>query len=139
MELRLMTPADAQAAIALWQATPGVGTNAVDDTPAGLARFLRHNPTTCFVAEANGQLAGTILAGHDGRRATLYHVCVAPRHQGRGLGRQLAAAALNALRAEGIQKALLVCFTDNTAGCAFCAHTGWTQRQDLCYFDRVLQ
>lgn len=139
MDIRLMTTADALPAIALWQATPGVGTHALDDTPAGLARFLQRNPTTCFVAEANGQLAGTLLAGHDGRRATLYHVCVAPQCQGQGLGRQLVNTALAALQAQGIQKALLVCFAGNAAGCAFWAHTGWTQRQDLCYFDRVLQ
>ena len=138
MELRLMTPADAQAAIALWQATPGVGTNAVDDTPAGLARFLRHNPTTCFVAEEEGRLAGTILAGHDGRRGYIYHAAVRLEFQGKGIGKQLADRACEALREEGITKAGMLVFATNEQGNAFWESQGWQTRPDLTYRNKTL-
>lgn len=139
MIMRPMTSADCTAAISLWQAIPGMGTNPVDDSPAGLARLIRHNPDFCLVAcDDNGQLMGTILCGYDGRRAMVYHTCVHPAAQGQGIGRALVQQLLAALCAAGVTKALLVCFKHNAAGTAFWHHEGWILREDLNYFDYTL-
>lgn len=42
-----------------------------------------------FVADEDGQVAGTIMGGHDGHRGWMYSPAVAPRFRRRGLGRQL--------------------------------------------------
>lgn len=52
----------------LWLSCKGMGLNDVDDSENGIARFLERNPDTCFVAEADGNPIGVIMAGNDGRR-----------------------------------------------------------------------
>ncbi|HPR77475.1 MAG TPA: GNAT family N-acetyltransferase, partial [Candidatus Limiplasma sp.] len=82
MQIRLMTLNDYDAAIFLWKSTAGIGISDRDDSRDRIARYLARNPSTCFVAEENGRLIGTVLAGHDGRRGFIYHAAVA--HFARG-------------------------------------------------------
>jgi ribosomal protein S18 acetylase RimI-like enzyme len=138
MTIRLMTGADIPAAIALWRRTPGVGLNERDDSPGGLAHLLACNPATCFVAVENGTLAGTILCGYDGSRAIVYHACVAEPCRRKGTGRALVSAVTEALKAEGITNALLVCFGTNTGALAFWRNLGWQERPDLVYFNTTI-
>ena len=87
MHIRLMIPADYPQVYALWRSTPGMGLNNLDDSEEGITRYLQRNPTTCFVAEEAGALIGTVLSGHDGRRAFIYHLAVAaPYRRQRLLG-----------------------------------------------------
>ena len=115
-----------------------MGLNNLDDSPAGIARYLRRNPNTCFAAEEEGELVGVILSGHDGRRAFIYHLAVAENFQRRGIGSALLQAALEALRAEGIHKAALVVMARNHKGNAFWEKSGFSPRPDLVYRDKVL-
>ena len=111
VKIRLMTINDWDGVNECW--TDHEGTNPVDDSAEGFTRYLKRNPTTSFVAEENGKIIGTILAGHDGRRGIFHHVVVAPEYRGQGVGRALVESAVTALRKEGIQKVLLVVFTHN--------------------------
>ena len=54
--IRPMTIADYNQLHALWLSTPGMGLNTTDDSRDGIARYLRRNPNTCFVAEQGGSL-----------------------------------------------------------------------------------
>jgi ribosomal protein S18 acetylase RimI-like enzyme len=85
-----------------------------------------------------GKVTGVLLCGHDGRRGHIYHVAVDVRSRGRGIGRALLAAALDALRKEGINKAALVVFDANSQGNAFWERVGFTERSDLVYRDKSL-
>ncbi len=138
MHIRLMTTADYPQVYALWRSTPGMGLNNLDDSAEGIARYLQRNPTTCFVAEESGVLIGTILSGHDGRRAFIYHLAVAEPYRRQGIGKALVEAALAALRTEGIHKAALVVMASNAAGNAFWEQLGFTTRPDLVYRNREL-
>lgn len=62
MTIRAMTIADYESALALWQECAGLGLSERDDSREGIAAFLSRNPRTCFVAEENGVLIGSILA-----------------------------------------------------------------------------
>ena len=130
MPLRPFLTADIPAARALWQATPGVGLSAADE-PAALRAFLARNPGTSFVAESAGRLTGTILVGHDGRRGLIHHLAVATDQRRKCLGRDLVAAGLSALHAQGIDKCHLMVFTDNAQGAAFWTGIGATRRSEL--------
>ena len=77
MDIRLMTSADYGEVERLWKSCPGVGLNAIDDSEEGIAKFLKRNPDTCFVAEENGMIVGAVMAGNDGRRGYIYHTAVA--------------------------------------------------------------
>ena len=136
MTIRLMTPADYPACYDLWLRTPGMGLNSVDDSADGIARYLKRNPSTCFVAEEKGRIVGVILAGHDGRRGHISHTAVDSAFRRRGIGGQLVAHTMAALEQEGITKVNLVVFSRNETGNAFWESMGFTVRTDLTYRDR---
>ena len=56
----------------------------------------------------------------------------------RGIGKAMVVYAMNALKKEEISKVSLIAFTKNDIGNAFWNRIGWTKRQDLNYYDFVL-
>jgi ribosomal protein S18 acetylase RimI-like enzyme len=138
MEIRNMYEGDYEAVRALWMRTPGMGLNSLDDSREGIARYLRRNPETCFVAIDDGGLVGVILSGHDGRRGFIYHTAVDAGHRGNGTGKSLVYRALEALRSEGITKVALVVFERNEIGNGFWEHIGFEKRTDLVYRNMLI-
>ena len=138
--IRLFTIADYPALFALWNSLPGFnrGLRSLDDSEAGIAKLLQRNPSTCFVAEVDGQIVGGILAGHDGRRGYIYHASVHPDFQRQGIGKLLADSACKALKAEGITKAGMLVFATNEQGNDFWERQGWQTRPDLIYRNKTL-
>ena len=122
--------------LALWQACPGIGLSAADDKE-NIARFLARNPGLSFLVSADGRVAGSLLAGHDGRRGYLYHLTVHPQYRRQGLGRMLVAACLAALAQEGIQKCHLFLFDDNELARRFWQAVGWQLRGDILVASRL--
>ena len=74
--IRPMVEEDYEKVYELWKTIKGFGIRSMDDSREGVARFIRRNPSTSIVAQADGQIVGAILCGHDGRRGCFYHVCV---------------------------------------------------------------
>ena len=138
MNIRLMMPADHAAVYALWLRTPGMGLKDLDDGPEGFCRFLKRNPTTCFVAEERGVIVGTLMAGHDGRRGSMHHLAVDTPHRNRGIGTALVEAAMAALEQEGIHKVNLVVFARNDLGNAFWEAHGFSRRDDIVIRDKLI-
>ena len=137
LKIRQMTINDYDALYAIWTAC-GNGLNNLDDSREGIEKYLRRNPTTSFVAEDGGVIAGAVLCGHDGRRGYIQHMSVSPLYRRRGIGRRLLDAALAALKAEGINKTALVAFRKNALGNAFWESMGFGLREDLNYRDLAL-
>ena len=133
---RVMTIDDYDAVYDLWINTPGMGLNTTDDSREGIDRFIKRNPTTCFVAENEGKVIGVILSGNDGRRGYIYHTAVLPQYRRQGVGRELVDNAMSALEREGINKTALVVFGRNETGNAFWENIGFTKRDDLNYRNR---
>ncbi|MFQ7310315.1 MAG: GNAT family N-acetyltransferase [Sellimonas sp.] len=138
MAIRVMTIEDYDQVYALWKSIHGFGIRSIDDSRDGVERFLKRNPTTSVVAEADGKIVGCILCGHDGRRGCFYHVCVEEAYRKHGIGKQMVAVSMHALREEGINKVSLIAFTENDIGNAFWNKIGWTKREDLNYYDFTL-
>ena len=103
-----------------------------------MEKFLKRNPTTSVVAVEDGKIVGAIVCGHDGRRGCLYHVCVDEAYRRRGIGRAMVVQSMEALKEEGISNVSLIAFTQNDIGNAFWNTIGWNERQDLNYYDFVL-
>jgi len=123
---------------ALWMSIKGFGIRSIDDSKAGVERFLIRNPSTSVVAESEGKIVGAILCGHDGRRGCFYHVCVHEDYRKHGIGREMAVFAMKALQAEQINKVSLIAFTSNEVGNKFWKSAGWKFREDLNYYDFTL-
>ena len=136
--VRLMTVEDYDQVRALWMTIKGFAIRSIDDSREGVERFLKRNPTTSVVAVEDEKVVGAILCGHDGRRGCLYHVCVDPEYRRRGIGKAMVVFCMDALKKEKINKVSLIAFTKNDVGNAFWHSVGWKQREDLNYYDFVL-
>ena len=137
VEYRIMTMDDYAQAYDLWILC-GNGLNNKDDSREGIGKYLKRNPTTSFVAVCEEKVVGVILCGHDGRRGIIQHACVSPEYRRFGIGSKLVDLALEALKAEGINKVLLVAFKKNEGGNAFWEAQGFTLREDLNYRNKAL-
>lgn len=133
INIRTMTINDYEKVYNLWINTPGMGLNSTDDSKDGIDKYLRRNPTSCFVAECDSEIIGVIMAGHDGRRGFIHHTAVLPSYRNQGIARLLVENAMSALEKEGINKVALVAFKKNDIGNAFWEKIGFTQRDDLVY------
>ena len=131
--IRVMTASDYDGVYDLWIHTPGMGLNTTDDSREGVETYLKRNPSTCFVAEADGRIVGVIMAGHDGRRGYIYHTAVRLDFRKQGIGKRLVEHAMAALEKEGISKAALVAFRSNEVGNGFWEKIGFSERDDLVY------
>ena len=115
-----------------------MGFNNLDDSREGIAKYLRRNPATCFVAECGDSIVGVILSGHDGRRGFIHHLAVAEDCRRQGIATELLEFAVSSLAAEGINKVALLVFNRNEAGNAFWEKNGFTSREDLVYRNKAL-
>lgn len=136
--VRTMTIEDYPGVKALWMTIKGFAIRSIDDSCEGVARFLKRNPSTSVVAVEDGEIVGAILCGHDGRRGCLYHVCVREDKRMQGIGKAMVVYCMEALKEEQISKVSLIAFTVNDIGNAFWRCIGWTRREDLNYYDFVL-
>lgn len=80
-----------------------------------------------FVAEAEGRVVGTVMAGHDGHRGWVYYVAVDPARRHAGLGRRLMAHAEAWLAGQGVPKLELLIRDTNTAVQGFYERLGYEQ------------
>lgn len=129
--IRIMQPEDYEQVYKLWLRIRGLGIRSVDDSRENIIRFIKRNPNTCLVSEEQGQIVGSLLCGHDGRRGCFYHVCVDECFRQHGIATQMASTALEALREEGINKVNLMAFVTNELGNRFWQERGWLKRSDV--------
>ena len=136
--IRVMNTEDYDRVYALWMSCKNMGFNNLDDSRQGIEKYLKRNPSTCFVAEQDDAIVGVILAGHDGRRGFIHHMAVAEDCRRQGIATDLLDQALAALKEEGINKAALLVFNRNEAGNAFWERQGFTARDDVTYRNKTL-
>ncbi|MEU7424659.1 GNAT family N-acetyltransferase [Streptomyces sp. NPDC040750] len=91
VRIRPTAPDDLDAVLAFWKAA-AEGTSITDDR-AGVERLVAHDPEALLLAESDGELVGTVIAGFDGWRCHLYRLAVCPRRRRMGIGSALLAAA----------------------------------------------
>ena len=136
--IRVMNTEDYDRVYALWMSCKNMGFNNLDDSRQGIEKYLKRNPSTCFVAEQGDAIVGVVLAGHDGRRGFIHHMAVAEDCRRQGIATDLLGQALTALKEEGINKTALLVFNRNEAGNAFWERQGFTVRDDVTYRNKEL-
>ena len=136
--IRTMKAGDYEGVYSLWMSIKGFAMRSIDDSREGVERFLARNPKTSVVGMDEGKKVGAILSGQDGRRGFLYHVGVHDYKLMMGIGKDMVVFAMEALKKEEISKVSLIAFTQNDVGNAFWNRIGWTKREDLNYYDFVL-
>jgi ribosomal protein S18 acetylase RimI-like enzyme len=98
--------ADVAAVIALWQRCDL--TRPWNDPAADIAMARRGANATVLVGRDGGDIAASVLVGHDGHRGWVYYVSVDPDRRGKGHGREIMNAAEDWLRGHGIEKLQLM-------------------------------
>jgi ribosomal protein S18 acetylase RimI-like enzyme len=96
--LRGASAADVDGLLALW-AEAAENESRPPDTRAAVTALLDRDPEAVILAEHDGELIGSIIAGWDGWRSHLYRLAVRPSWRRQGVGSALLAAAENRFRA----------------------------------------
>lgn len=130
IEIRPMTVEDYDEIFAMWQITSKRALSEADSRE-NIARYLRRNPGMSQVAAADGRIVGTVLCGHDGRRGFIHHMAVKENFRRHGIAGEMARAALESLKADGIYKTHIFCYTNNNLGQSFWSALGWQKREDV--------
>ncbi|MFE9388352.1 GNAT family N-acetyltransferase [Streptomyces sp. NPDC006784] len=91
LAIRAAAMSDIDRVLAFWQEA-AEGTSVSDDRD-GVARLLARDPEALLLAEQDGRLVGTVVAGWDGWRCSLYRLAVLPARRRQGVSRALLAAA----------------------------------------------
>ncbi|MFE1931738.1 GNAT family N-acetyltransferase [Streptomyces sp. NPDC056669] len=118
LRIRAAAPADLDTVLAFWKEA-AEGTSISDDRD-GVARLLDRDPESLLLAERDGELAGTVIAGFDGWRCHLYRLAVHPGHRRRGVATALLAAAEQRFTALGGRRGDAMVLNENGL-----AHRAW--------------
>ncbi|MFE2298023.1 GNAT family N-acetyltransferase [Streptomyces sp. NPDC059445] len=91
LRIRAARPEDLDAVLAFWKvAAEGAS---ISDDRDGVERLVDRDPGALLLAEREGELVGTVIAGFDGWRCHLYRLAVRPDRRRLGVGSALLAAA----------------------------------------------
>ncbi len=117
---------DIDTVLDLWRQADAEPTHT--DDHESLQRLVLHEPGALIVADTGQQLVGSVIAGWDGWRGSIYRLVVAPAHRRTGLGRRLVAEAEHRLAALGaVRLQAIVVETDGRAT-GFWQNSGWEQQ-----------
>ena len=126
-------PEDYPAAVQLWQSA-GEGIHLQrSDQPEEISKKLEHDPQLFLVAEKDGQLIGTVIAGYDGRRGLVYHLAVSMEFRHLGIASRLMEEVENRLRALGCIRCYLLVTPNNTDAMQFYEKRGWKRMTIIPY------
>ncbi len=140
LRIRPVAAADAEAVVALWRVVfPEYGDPAHPQrsAAASVARKLAFGDGLFWLAERDGRVVGTAMAGYDGHRGWLYSVGIHPEARGAGIARRLVEVAERELAARGCPKVNLQVFAANGGAQAFWRSVGYAQDAVVAFGKRL--
>ncbi|MGO8824113.1 MAG: GNAT family N-acetyltransferase [Acidimicrobiales bacterium] len=124
-DIRAAVEGDIPAVLDLWrEAAAPTSTDSSD----ALRRLLERDPGSLVVAESSGRIVGSVIAGWDGWRGSVYRLAVAPAHRRCGLGGRLLREAQRRLTALGAQRLHAIVVGSDARAVAFWESTDWEQQ-----------
>lgn len=129
MKIRHARYADIEAILALWQAAGAAPT--VTDDASSIDRLIHRDRAAFFVADEDGALVGTLIAGFDGWRGHLYRMAVHPDFRRRGIARALADEAEEHLRSIGCKRISAMVLTEEEHAVEFWTACGYERQTNI--------
>ncbi|ALO06842.1 Putative acetyltransferase [Streptomyces venezuelae] len=126
-QIRSARPDEAEAVLAFWKES-AEGTSISDDVH-GVARLVERDPDALILAVADGVIVGSVIAGWDGWRASLYRLAVLPSHRRRGISTALLRAAEKRFAALGGRRADAMVLEANETGRRLWAASGYEREE----------
>ncbi|MFD1536776.1 GNAT family N-acetyltransferase [Nonomuraea guangzhouensis] len=96
------------------------------DSPDKVVALIERDPEALLLAELDGQLIGTLIAGWDGWRAHLYRLAVHPSHRRKGIATTLLAEAESRFTALGAFRADAMVLDANVSAQGAWSAAGYT-------------
>ncbi|MFD0074937.1 GNAT family N-acetyltransferase [Streptomyces sp. NPDC127166] len=127
LQIRSAVPADAEAVLAFWEES-AEGTSISDDVN-GVTRLVERDPDALILALADGVIVGSVIAGWDGWRASLYRLAVLPPYRRRGISTALLRAAEERFLALGGRRADAMVLEANGTGQALWTAAGYEREE----------
>lgn len=127
--IRAAREEDVDDVVALWSlAAENRGRPA--DRPDLVRLLIERDPDALLLAVDDGEVVGTVIAGWDGWRASLYRLAVAPDHRRRGTARLLVGRAEARLKALGATRIHAMVLEENNDGNGLWQALGYTPQPD---------
>jgi ribosomal protein S18 acetylase RimI-like enzyme len=133
MEIRPAVLNDVDAVLALWARAAEPTTT---DHADAVVALLVHDAGALLVAEESGEIVGSVIAGWDGWRGSIYRLSVAPARRGQGLGRRLLAAAEDRLHGLGVRRMHAIVIESDDRAAAFWRTSAWEHQDGRLRFVR---
>jgi ribosomal protein S18 acetylase RimI-like enzyme len=129
MEFRSASAADVDAVLALWHQAEAVPTTT--DDADGVRALLAFDPDALVLAvDDAGAITGSVIAGWDGWRGSVYRLAVSPEARRAGLATQLVAEAVRRLQQKGARRLAAIVDADSPDAVAFWDRApGWSRQQ----------
>jgi ribosomal protein S18 acetylase RimI-like enzyme len=128
---------DIDQVLALWEQARSAAAS-TPDTAETVTRLIEHTPDALLVAECDGELAGTLIAGWDGWRGNMYRLAVLPAYRRRGVARRLVEAGHERLRAKGARRVTALVDHAEEDATALWRATGYRLDEQISRFVRNL-
>jgi ribosomal protein S18 acetylase RimI-like enzyme len=105
--------------------------------PVAIPAKTAFQPDLLIVAEDQGAICGTVMAGYDGHRGWIYSLAVAPQNRGSGIGRKLVEEAEQRLRDIGCGKVNLQVRASNRTVIGFYQALGYQTEERVSMGKRI--
>ncbi len=104
------------------------------DKLGSLQRLVVEHPGALIVAEDGGVVVGSVIAGWDGWRGSVYRLAVAPSHRRQGLATRLVAEAERRFVALGAVRLAAIVVGDDEPATAFWRAGDWEEQAERIRF-----
>ena len=134
-QIRYFEEKDRKAVIALWHECELI--RPWNDPNKDIDRKVAFQPEWFFVMAYDENVIGTIMAGYDGHRGSVFYLAIAKKYRGRGLASRLMQHAADELKKAGCPKINLMVRSSNIEVCTFYDKIGY-QQEDIVSFGKRL-
>ncbi|HYM54099.1 MAG TPA: GNAT family N-acetyltransferase [Solirubrobacteraceae bacterium] len=137
LTIRSATEQGIDAVLSLWD-TAG-GPPSVTDTREGLRRLMATDREALLVAQADGIVAGSLIAAWDGWRGSFYRLAVHPDRRRRGIATALLREGERRLRARGAVRLTAIVADDDPGALGFWEAAGYVRQANRTRFVRLVE